>query len=206
MKILHVVPGIFVSLLAHPALAQVKEPGAHPHYSVELEPHFVFGWAGAPHHFSDDGVGIGLRASIPLFHNGPITSINDNMAITFGIDWLHFGYDYDEWCHDYPGPGCDNRDFSANAFWLPVAVQWNFFVHRRISVFGELGLAIAHERWSYARPCPDDHNVLCDYSDTHTDFAELVFYPGARFMLSDNFGFTVRLGFPHVTLGVSFLF
>jgi hypothetical protein len=199
-----------VAFMARPALGQIKEPGSHPHYSFELEPHLAVGWIGGPHHFNDEGVGLGLRASIPLFHNGPISSINNNMAITFGLDWLYFGYDHDRACRDFGGVYCDDHDFSASAFWVPVAVQWNFFVHPKISVFGELGLAIVHERWSWARKCPDDPpgmpDLICDYRDTHTDFAELVFYPGARFMLSDNVGFTVRLGFPHLTLGASFLF
>lgn len=188
-------------------MAQIKEPGAHPRYSVELEPHFTFGWTGAPHHFDDDGVGLGLRASIPLIQNGPITTINNSFALTFGMDWLHFGYDHDHACRDFPGPACDDHDFAANAFWFPVAAQWNFYVHKRISVFAELGVAIVHERWSWAQPCPGGPpGTLCTYDDSHTDFAELVFYPGARFMLTDGIGFTVRLGYPHLTLGVSFLF
>ncbi|HEX5099297.1 MAG TPA: hypothetical protein VFV94_07340 [Polyangiaceae bacterium] len=188
-----------------PAAAQIKEPGNHPHYSVELEPHFTFGWHGGPHHFDDDGFGAGLRASIPIIDNGPVTSINNSFAITFGVDWLHFGYDHDAACRDFPGPGCDDHDYAANAFWFPVAAQWNFYVHRRISVFAELGVAIVHERYSWARPCPGAPGTICDYDDTHTDFAELVFYPGARFMLTDGIGLTVRVGFPHVTLGASFL-
>lgn len=199
-----IAPALFALLLAPSALAQIKEPGAHPHYGVELEPHLTLGWAGAPPHFAGDGVGFGLRASIPLIQNGPISSINDSLAITFGLDWLHFAYDRDYGCRDLPGPTCDDYGYSADAFWVPVAVQWNFFVHRRISVFGELGLAVAHERWSWARPCPGGPGAFCDYHDSHTSFAELVFYPGARFMLSDNFGLTVRVGFPHVTLGASF--
>ena len=197
---------VLVGLLARPAQAQIKEPGAHTHYSVELEPHVTLGWAGAPAHYADEGLGLGLRASIPIFHNGPITTINNNMAITFGVDWLHFGYDHDVACRDLPGPDCETHDFYANAFWFPVALQWNFFVHRRISVFGEVGLAIVHERWSWGRPCPGEPGSYCDYTDTHTHFAEFIFYPGARFMVSDNVGFTIRVGFPHITLGASFLF
>jgi len=198
-----IAPALFVLMLAAPAPAQIKEPGAHPQYAVEIEPHLTLGWTDAPHHFAGDGVGLGLRASIPLMHNGPIPSINNSLAITFGLDWLRFGYDHGYGCRDLPGPACDDYDYSADAFWVPVAVQWNFFVHRRISVFGELGLAVAHERWSWARPCPDAPGAFCSYRDSHTSFAELVFYPGARFMISDRFGLTVRIGFPHVTLGAS---
>jgi hypothetical protein len=45
----------------------------------------VLDWAGAPGPDSE-GFGAGFRASIPLFHNGPIDTINNNMAITFGFD------------------------------------------------------------------------------------------------------------------------
>lgn len=193
------------AVLSLPALAQaqIKQPGAHPKYSVELEPHFVFQWAGGPRYFGDDGIGVGLRASIPLIDNGPIDTINNSMGITFGLDWLHHDFDYD--CY-YFGPNdnlCRDWDFEANAFWLPVAMQWNFFVHKRISVFGEVGLAIEHVRWNWVRPCPGGPG-LCEFDDSDTD-VEFVFYPGARFMFSDTIGATVRIGFPHLTAGVSFL-
>jgi hypothetical protein len=130
-------PVLFAALLiasSKRATAQIKEPGAHSRYSVELEPHFTFGWTDGPHHFDDDGVGVGLRASIPLIQNGPIMTINDSFALTFGVDWLHFDDHHVRACRDFPGPACDDHDFAANAFWFPVAAQWSFYVHRRISV------------------------------------------------------------------------
>ena len=194
-----------VGLVTRPGQAQIKEPGAHPHYAVELEPHLTLAWDDGPAHFGNEGLGLGVRASIPLFHNGPITSINNSMAITFGLDWVHFGYDQARACRDFRGAFCDQQNFSANAFWVPVALQWNFFVHPSISVFGELGLAILHERWSWARPCPGMAGPICTYQESDTHFAHLVFFPGARFMLSERIGITVRVGYPHVTAGVSFL-
>lgn len=191
---------------ARPAAAQIKQPGSHTRYSFELEPHLTVEWAGGPDYFGDEGVGLGLRASIPLFHNGPIDSINNNMAITFGVDWVHFGYDRGRACRDFRGIYCD-QDFSANAFWLPVGLQWNFFVHKRISVFGEVGLAIVHENWAWSRPCgPGAGAPFCEYRESDTRLLNMVFYPGARFMLSDNIGLTLRLGYPHLTAGASFLF
>jgi len=205
-KIPFAIVTLVLGSLARPAGAQIKEPGAHPHYFLELEPHLTLEWDGGPDYFGEDGAGVGLRASIPLFHNGPITSINDSMAITFGLDWVHFGYDRARACRDFRGDFCDEENFSANAFWVPVALQWNFFVHPRISVFGELGLALHHESWSWARPCPGAPGPLCTYQESDTHFAHLVFYPGARFMLSERIGITVRVGYPHLTAGVSFLF
>jgi hypothetical protein len=66
----------------------IKKPGAHPEYVVELEPHFLLDWADIPGP-NGEGLGVGLRVSIPLFHNGPIDTINNNMAIGFGMDWAH---------------------------------------------------------------------------------------------------------------------
>jgi hypothetical protein len=188
---------------AAPAAAQIKQPGAHPDYAVELEPHLTFEWDEGPAYYGGSGVGLGFRASIPLFKNGPIPRINNNMAITFGLDWVHFAYDQSVACARFRGDFCRDWGFSANAFWLPVALQWNFFVHPRISVFGEVGLAIVHERWSWANPCGG--GGLCQYTDSGTRFPFLVFYPGARFMLSDRIGLTARVGYPHVTFGASFL-
>jgi hypothetical protein len=195
-----------IALLARPAAAQIKQPGAHPKYSLELEPHLTVEWDGGPAYFGRDGVGLGLRASIPLFHNGPIDSINDSMAISFGLDWVHFSYDRARACHDFRDFYCDH-EFSANAFWLPVTLQWNFFVHKRIRVFGEVGLAIVHTNWSWARPCPPGSvEPVCEYRESDTDFVNFVFYPGARFMLSDSIGLTLRIGYPHLPAGASFLF
>jgi hypothetical protein len=192
-------------VLARPAAAQVKQPGAHPRYSFELEPHLTVQWdGGGPAYFGGEGVGVGLRGSIPLFHNGPIDTINNNMAITFGLDWVHFGYDRVRACRDFNNFYCDG-DYSANSFWLPVALQWNFFVHKRISVFGEVGMALVHENWSWARAC-NSPTGYCDYRASDTSLLNFVFYPGARFMLSDTIGITLRIGYPHLTAGVSFLF
>jgi hypothetical protein len=200
-KFIQFVIPVLACLLSRPAAAQIKQPGSHPRYGFELEPHLTVEWDGGPSYYGREGVGLGLRASIPLFHNGPIDKINNNMAISFGLDWVHFSYDRARTCREFRDFYCD--DFDANAFWLPVTLQWNFFVHKRISVFGEVGLAIVHENYSWARPCAGG---FCEYRDSATHFPRFVFYPGARFMLSDSIGITVRLGYPHLTAGVSFLF
>jgi hypothetical protein len=204
MRILKI--ATIAAVLSFPALAQaqIKQPGAHYKYSVELEPHFVFQWAGGYRYFGDEGIGAGLRASIPFIDNGPIDRINNSMGITFGLDYIHHDFD-DDYCFLY-GPNfniCNDYDYAANAFWLPVAMQWNFFVHPRINVFGEVGLAIEHVRLSIVQPCPGGPG-LCEFDDSDTDI-EFVFYPGVRFMVADSVGITLRVGFPHLTAGVSFL-
>src|SRR5258708_18707034 len=87
-----------VVLRARPAMADdtIKHPGEHPQYHVEVEPHALWGWT----HYNyapTDGFGLGLRLSIPIVDNGFISSINNSVAISFGIDWLH----YAGGCTDY---------------------------------------------------------------------------------------------------------
>jgi len=94
-----------------------NRPGAHPSYSVELEPHGIIQWDVEPSNHT--GFGLGLRASIPVVKSGPITTVNNSLAIAFGFDWAHAGS-----CH----VGRVNYDdCSVDNFEVPVVVQWNFF-------------------------------------------------------------------------------
>ena len=174
-----------------------SQPQQHPRYSVELEPHVVLQWANEPY-FRDDGIGIGLRASIPVIDHGPISSIDNSLAIGFGLDWAHF---------DGCGPYRDACD--ADDIWLPVVVQWNFFLNSWLSLFPEFGLAIEHSRLGWAGPIPGECRRepgwdYCDGDATDTD-VELVLWLGARFAISSHVAFTLRLGTPSILLGVSFL-
>ncbi len=183
-------------LVASQTRAQgIKNPGAHPHYNVEVEPHLVLQWANEPV-WNDEGIGVGLRASIPLIDNGPVTTINNSFAIGFGLDWAHFGDN----CNGRFGP---NDDCSADDFWIPVVVQWNFFFSDLISAFPEFGLAIQHSRWD-ADWCdgPGNNNYYCDGSDTDV---EAVLWLGVRFHLASSFALTLRLGTPSLLFGASFL-
>ena len=183
-------------LVASVASAQIKRPGAHLHYDVELEPQGVIQWDG-PAGF-DDGFGFGFRAAIPLFHNGPIPKINNNMAIGFGFHWAFFDDPCSARYYYYDvrvlGPDC-----SANDLWFPVVAQWNFYLTPAIAVFGEPGFAIRHTRVS-VDACPA--GIDCDWSDT--TFEPLVIYFGAKFFVSDTISVTVRLGYPTLSVGASF--
>jgi hypothetical protein len=188
------------------ASAQIKQPGAHARYTLELEPHLVLMWNRGPRRFNDEGIGVGLRASIPFFHNGPIDSINNSMGITFGADYAYFDVDDRRYCRELGPAWCDRQDdYDASVFWFPVAMQWNFFFHPKIAVFGEVGMAFEHTRWSFALPCRPMSPELCEVDDSDTDFFQFVFAAGGRFMLWDSVGLTVRLGLPEITAGVSFL-
>jgi hypothetical protein len=181
------------------ATPDVRRPGAHRAYAVELEPHFLLQWFDPPYH-SDVGPGFGVRASIPILQDGPIPSINNNLAISFGMDWAHFG-----------GCGPAESGCGADDFWFPVVMQWNFFLTRAWSVFPEIGFAIHHATWSYDRangpancvPAPGGN--FCEYSDSTTG-VEFATWLGTRFAVSDMFAFVLRVGVPSLNAGVSFKF
>jgi hypothetical protein len=195
-------PLMLVLLLAAPrearAQSTIKQPGNHPHYGVELEPHLALQWTNR--WGGDDGIGPGMRVNIPFIHNGPIRQINNNMGITFGLD-ITFGDAGGPCWAGMPDPG---HDCNVTEFWLPVAMQWNFWLTDVISVFGEPGFAIAHRRWDFDYYCNGPGNPICDGDDTETD-VEFVFWGGGRFMFSDRIGATVRIGYPMITAGINFL-
>jgi hypothetical protein len=124
-------PFVATLTLSHPVLADesvIDIPGAHPDYSVELEPEAVFVF-GRP---LNEGPGVGLRVSIPLVDNGFVSTINDNVAISFGID---------------KDPVASGRTIN-----VPVALQWNFFLTRHWSVLGEPGVFFQFDGHTRAYP------------------------------------------------------
>lgn len=190
-----------VVALLWPALseAQIKQPGAHPKYSVELEPHLVFDWSNHGWGGNDEAFGPGLRATIPFLDNGPISKINNNMGIGFGLDWAHNGDACDGW--RWGNRRYDGIDCTVDIFILPAVVQWNFFLTPIISVFGEAGLVIERVHWEI-----DNCGAGWDCDDTDTD-VDPAFWAGGRFMFGANssVGGIVRLGWPYISLGVGIM-
>jgi len=142
--------------------------------------------------WDDEGFGLGFRASIPVMQNGPVTTINNNMAVSFGIDWAHSG----DACYAYNWRPANIRidgDCDCDNFSLPVAVQWNFFFNKTVSAFAELGLAIVYETWDWPTGDNDDIDV------------DPVFLIGPRFILGDKVAIPIRIGWPYLSVGVSFL-
>jgi hypothetical protein len=178
------------SLHASESFAQIKQPGAHPRYAVELDPHLTIqiarNWRS-----DDEGFGPGFRATIPFLQNGPIPKINNSMGIGFGLDWTRFGE-----C-DGNRPGC-----SEDQLWFPVVVQWNFFLTPSISVFGEPGLALQHRAFR-DEDCDEFSSLECDDSDW--EYHEPVFFAGGRFLITNSVGIVVRLGTPYISIGASIL-
>jgi hypothetical protein len=132
----------------------IKLPGAHTDYVFEAEPHALV----AP--FDKFQPGVGFRGTIELVDNGFISSINNTVGIGFGADW------------------------SNKHFRLPVVMQWNFWLSRNWSVFGEPGGLVD----------------LGDKTRVHP-----AFYAGGRFHFTDRVTLTMRVGHPTASVGVSFL-
>ncbi|HEX4448968.1 MAG TPA: hypothetical protein VH044_19645 [Polyangiaceae bacterium] len=162
----------------------IKQVGDHPAYSFEVEPHVLLGWDGI---YGNDGFGAGVRFAIPILDNGFVPNINNSVAIGFGIDLLHY-------------PGCwYGGDCSANYIHIPVVLQWNFYVAKRWSVFGEPGLFFFH---GFLSGCPNNDHCPGEPRVTSVDPA---IYVGGRYYINDKMTLTLRAGFPSVSVGLSFM-
>jgi len=183
----------------------IRRPGDHPNYGVEIEPHLLAAFL-LTHAGAGDGYGLGGRFSIPLMKNGFISSINNNVAIGFGLDWAHFSGCYYAY---YAGPyGYDCPSF--NTFVIPVVMQWNFFLSTHWSVFGEPGLAIEYATYGdcpgyFVDPNGVRRNYPCGAAPSHTTVDPFVLFIGGRFHFSESASLTMRVGWPYFSIGVSFM-
>ena len=189
MRIAPTVGAAALLLVCSSAHAQsiIKDPHP-PKYGVEIEPKLNLGPDGV-YAYGGSGFGPGVRFSIPVMSPGFIKTINDSIAISFGLDLMHYsGYRYYAQCNRF---GC--ADYDAGSFWaayFPVAMQWNFWLTERWSVFAEPGLAIRHAFYS---------DAYCDpglYACGRRDDVYFAFFIGGRFMLSEKVALTMRLGHP----------
>jgi hypothetical protein len=143
----------------------IKQPGRHPDYTFEAEPHVFFGFD-PPGNSASSGFGPGFRGTVEIVDNGFIKSINNTVGFGFGMDWIAFTKD-------------------KTAIWVPIVMQWNFWLSRNWSVFGEPGGGFYLGNSTGARPA---------------------FYGGARFHFSEKLALTLRVGYPAMSAGVSFVF
>src|SRR5690348_16221437 len=63
--------------VAHADTTIIKQPGEHPDYHVDIEPHGILGWGF--YGWGPVGLGGGVRFSIPLCKNCFIPKINNNV-------------------------------------------------------------------------------------------------------------------------------
>jgi hypothetical protein len=195
---------VLVSALAWHKTARaddtIKHPGDHPDYVVEIEPHGLWSWT----HYDfapNDGFGLGARFSIPIVKNGFVPSINNSVAIGFGVDWLNYSGSN---CYAYHGPHYGGPCYDvgdANYLFFPVVMQWNFFVAHQWSVFGEPGFVIYHGFFDYCAGAPPGYNCG-NPTSTGVDFA---FFVGGRYHFNEHVALVMRIGYPTFSLGVSFM-
>ncbi|HEY8943256.1 MAG TPA: hypothetical protein VIM73_03290, partial [Polyangiaceae bacterium] len=137
------------ALCTKPAVADtlvIDRPGAHPNYSFEAEPHLILGFIDPPGLAHGEGYGVGFRGTIELVDNGFVQTINNTIGLGFGVDFVRYNrgrgrcveVGEDRECLEF----ADDDDIDN--LWLPVVMQWNFWLSRNWSVFGEPGLAIRY--------------------------------------------------------------
>lgn len=143
----------------------IKQPGRHPDYVFEAEPHVFYGFD-PPGDSAGAGFGPGFRGTVKIIDNGFISKINNSVGIGFGMDWFTF-----------------NK--GRTAIWVPIVMQWNFWLSRTWSVFGEPGAGLYLGNSSGVRAA---------------------FYGGARLHFSEKVALTLRVGYPAISAGLSFVF
>ncbi len=179
-----------VTLAAGEAKADdtIRTPGDHPSYKVEIEPHVLLGWGDI---YAGNSYGLGARFAIPIVENGFVPSINNSVAIGFGVDLLHY-----DGCY-FKGASC-----SANFLQFPVVMQWNFFVAPKWSVFGEPGLYLY--KGFFESVCNVNGNQQNCNEPTQFGIRPAI-YIGGRYYFNEHVTLTMRLGYPTFSLGVSFM-
>jgi hypothetical protein len=194
------VPLALAAVLLAPGRADaqmiIKNPGQH-YTGVELEPHLLI--TDPPD--DDFSLGLGFRATIPIVSNGFVPSINNSVGIGFGVDWFRYDACHWDWCTGH-----------VDRFIIPVVMQWNFYLSKSWSVFGEPGLAIniwnddCNDNGYYVDARGGRHawGWRCPDRDTIDPF---VFYAGGRYHFTDTITLTMRGGWAHYgyfSIGVSF--
>ncbi len=184
-----------VSLAAARSEAQstIRQPGARTQYRFEAEPHVLLGLFDPPGFASGEGFGLGFRGTVEVARNAFISSINNSVGVSFGLDWLRYAHgEYPRLCARWTVDPAGTRvctevddEHGRNYVYLPVAMQWNFWLSRQWSVFGEPGFI------------PYFHGDQLSF--------EPAFYAGGRFHFVDRVTLTMRVGYPTFSLGVSFL-
>jgi hypothetical protein len=165
---------LLVAPSAH-ATSIIRDPNP-PQYHVEIEPHLDI----SLFDYNTTGFGPGIRFSIPVMSPGFIKTINDSIAISFGADFLHYNVS----AYRCSAVGCYDTTFWS--LYFPVAMQWNFWLTDKWSVFGEPGLAIRHT-------IVDCGGYNCS---ANNDRVFPAFHAGARFHFSDTLALTMRAGYP----------
>ncbi len=163
-------------------------------YQLELEPHILAG-TDPPGPGAGSGVGFGARGSFVILPEGFIRNVNDSVAIGVGLDiGRYYGsWTRDECLHYESGPAGTNvcTQVTSNGgtytyVYIPVVMQWNFWLTQHFSAFAEPGL-----------------NVF--FVGNHGVGVSPAGYIGGRYYIANGFALTGRIGYPDVSLGLSIM-
>ncbi len=178
------------------AQSTIKTPGVRPHYIFEAEPHLLLGPFDPPGFGGGSGFGLGFRGTFDIVPAGFIRSINDSVGSRHrrGLGALRRKRRPRGRCEEYDTAPDGTRvcvDVSgsgegADHLYLPVVMQWNFWLHRKWSVFGEPGVGLH----------------LAEFDDV--DFDPFILFLGGRFHPTENIAITARIGYPTFSIGASF--
>ena len=170
----------------------IDDPGEHPDYIFDAEPHLLLGVFKPPGPAAGTGLGVGFRGTIEIFDNGFVPSINNTVGIGFGVDWMRYDRADRACVNQAAGSNCRivQVEESVDYFWIPVVLQWNFWLSDNWSVFGEPGVALR----------------VTNEGDSEVSFDPFNLWVGGRFHFSDAVALTMRIGYPTFSIGVSFLF
>jgi hypothetical protein len=204
LKTIHVVAAVGVAVagatLARGASAQltIRHPHDRDDYHVEIEPNFQLGVINPPGVGTGVGFGAGFRASFEIVRNGFVPLLNDSVAIGVGTDYVHYpgsGFVSPGTCTRFVnGPGgtrvctqVQQVGGPSDYLYFPLVMQWNFWLTRHWSVFGEPGLAVY-------------------WFDNRGAGVVPVLYLGGRFRINNRIAITTRLGYPTFSAGLSIFF
>ena len=192
---------VAAALLVAPGVAHAQSRAhafyrGQPGYTLEVEPHLVAGLANPPGPGVNQGGGAGLRGSFVVSRDGFIPSANDSLAIGFGIDALHYRGAYGDYfgtcVSRAPAPGgtlvcteVDSPGGPRNYLFVPLVLQWNFWLTERWSAFVEPGIDL--------------------YFTAHHGGVVPSLGLGGRFQLNNVVSLIFRVGWHTATVGISFL-
>jgi len=168
----------FAVLLLSTAPAEAQRGRGHTIDGVRFDVHLDFGWHQA--------FGVGFRVDIPIVPDGLVDGVQDELALSPGAEFFFWNW-----------RSRRNRDeylyYGDMGIWPLLALQWNFYLNDKWSIFPELGIAFF---WYW-----DDFD-----GGRNTHFGAHPFLGfGARYHFSSRNALLMRINWPAgLQIGITF--
>jgi hypothetical protein len=157
----------------------------HPQYAAEIDVHGSI--AAFDKYFV--GLGGGARVTWPIWEHAPFTRIDDTLGFGVGLDVIRYGA-------YHPNGQQKPPIVSTVAYYVPIYAQWNVWLGSRASIF--LEPTLLYRFASYADSCT---GLPCAKANTWMPTASA----GIRFRIVDHASINVRVGWPMVSVGGSWI-